>query len=85
MFKFIYSKIKEELAYLSDIKTKIIVEIQIDSTGKVINPVIRKGIDEKIDKKIIEIMKQMPDWKPAYLYGKPIKQNYLIPIEAENK
>ena len=64
-------------------KTRLFVQFDVDSTGTVRNPKVIRGINKKIDKKVIKVFKQMPDWEPAYLYGKPIKQLYTIPINIE--
>ncbi|TXE15410.1 hypothetical protein ES731_15385 [Psychroflexus gondwanensis] len=83
MLKFIISNLTIDSTDLDEIKTKLFIQVEIDSTGKVINPIIRKGISESIDRKVIEIIYKMPDWKPAYLYGKPIRQIYYIPINLD--
>jgi len=32
---------------------------------------------------VIEIINEMPKWKPAYLYGEPIRQKYFIPLNID--
>ncbi len=83
LLKFFSYKLQIDFNDTSKIKTKIFIEIEIDSTGKAVTPIIRKGINDSIDKKVIEIINQMPKWKPAYLYGKPIKQKYFIPLRID--
>ena len=83
LLKFITAKLKQAGIRKEDIKTNVYVEFVITSSGKVINPVIIRGINTEIDCKITAIINQMPKWKPAYLYGKPIKQRYTMPIKHE--
>ncbi|MBK8657102.1 MAG: hypothetical protein IPN20_25090 [Haliscomenobacter sp.] len=84
LMKFIMTRLTiDSTDMLNGIKTKLFIELEIDSTGKAVNPVIRKGIGEKTDKRVIEIIHEMPNWKPAYLYGKPIRQKYYIPLNIE--
>jgi hypothetical protein len=64
---------------------RIFVGFEVDTNGKIINPLIRRGISESIDKRIISIINNMPYWEPAYLLGKPTKQTWTIPISIENK
>jgi hypothetical protein len=84
LMKFILTRLTIDSTDMIDgIKTKLYIELEIDSTGKVINPIIRKGIGEKTDKMVIEIINEMPKWKPAYLYGEPIRQKYFIPLNID--
>jgi hypothetical protein len=80
LMKFIMTRLTiDSTDMLDGIKTKPYIELEIDSTGKAVNPIIKRGIGEKTDKRLIEIINEMPNWKPAYLYGQPIRQKYYIP------
>ena len=83
LFKFIYSNLNVEQIALDAEKTKVFVQIEIDSTGRVFNPKIMRGINKRIDNRVIEVMRKMPNWEPAYLYGKRIRQYFTIPIKIE--
>jgi len=84
LMMFIMTRLTIDSTDMTDgIKTKLYIELEIDSTGKVINPIIRRGIGEKTDKNVIDIINKMPNWKPAYLYGKPIRQKYFIPLNID--
>lgn len=83
LFKFIYSNLSIDSINLETIKTRIILQIEIDSTGKVINPKIMRGINKQMDNRVIDVAKKMPNWRPAYLYGKRIRQLFTIPIHLE--
>lgn len=85
LFKFISSRLIGESLKMDSVKTKtrLIVQFEIDSTGKVNDPRIMRGINQEIDRKVIEIIKQLPNWEPAYLYGKPIRQMYTMPINID--
>jgi len=56
MLKFISKKLSSSALNINDIKTKLYVEIDIDSTGNVTNTVIRRGINESFDKSVISII-----------------------------
>ncbi len=84
LMRFIPSRLEIDKTDMKDgIKTKLYIELEIDTTGKAINPKIRRGFGEKTDKKVIEIINEMPNWKPAYLYGQPIRQKYYIPLNID--
>jgi hypothetical protein len=81
--KYLTERLKQVGIKKTDFSTKVYVEFEITSSGKIINPVIRRGINADIDRKIATIIKQMPKWEPAYLYGKPTRQRYTMPIKLD--
>ena len=85
LVKFIMTRLTLDSVDFGDIKTKIFVQFDIDTTGKVINPIVHRGIDKEIDDKVVSIINQLPDWTPGYLYGKPVRQTYTIPINIDFK
>ena len=83
MFKFISTRLSNKGFKKSNIKAKLYIEIDIDSTGKVTNTLIRRGKNKRLEEDVISIINQMPRWQPAYLYGKPIRQKYGFPINID--
>jgi hypothetical protein len=84
--RFIRSRLKitkEELN--QDVGKKVMLEFDIDENGKVTNPKVRRGINAEIDNKIIGILNQIPNWTPAYQYGKAIKKKYTMPLYIETE
>ncbi|NME71246.1 energy transducer TonB [Flammeovirga aprica] len=59
---------------------KVFVMFTITENGNIEDVMVLKGISEKMDKKIKEIFQIMPLWKPAYLYGKPVRSRYSYPL-----
>jgi hypothetical protein len=66
-------------------KNHLYAQIDIDKNGKVSNPKLWGKVDKIIGKKVIDVIKRMPNWEPAYQYGKPIKISYMIPINIVYK
>lgn len=64
----------------SDSPGRSIVQFTIDEEGNVRNPLTLRGIDPTLDKKALEIIKQMPKWKPATLRGKNIASRFVVPV-----
>jgi protein TonB len=57
------------------------VSFVIDEKGKVMNPVATgKTAGHGLDEEAIKIIKQMPDWKPGMVKGKPVKTHLLLPV-----
>jgi hypothetical protein len=84
LFQFIHDRLKIETGDLGDgIRTKILIQFTIKENGKLEDTKVMRGISEKVDNKVVQIFEEMPNWKPAYLYGKPIRQRYTYPINIE--
>jgi len=83
LFKFISSRLSGEYIKKTSTTARIILLVNIDSTGQVTNPKVVKGLNRKFDKRLIEIARQLPRFEPGYLYGKPIRQVFYIPIKLE--
>jgi protein TonB len=60
--------------------TVVYVNIEIDKSGCIQNPRIRKPCSSKMEMEVLRIIRLMPKWKPARLNGKPIKSQIIIPI-----
>jgi|APHig6443717497_1056834.scaffolds.fasta_scaffold83169_1 hypothetical protein len=85
MHKFIIDRLS--LAYIKKggVNKRLLIQIEIDSTGKAKNPIIQQGVNNELDRNAIYIVNQMPKWKPAYLFGKTINQTVIIPIDVDYK
>jgi len=76
------AEVKEEV----EVKRILIaVIVIIGSNGEVVTSEILKGISKKIGKQVLEAIHQLPKFKPAYLFGKPIKGKYTIPLYLEHQ
>jgi hypothetical protein len=86
MFKFITDKLIIEEGDLGEgIQTKIFISFTITEKGELEDIKVVKGISEKVDNNVIQIFSVMPNWIPAYLYGKPTRMRYSMPIQLEYK
>ena len=85
LFKFISSRLIRESIKVDSVRTKtrLFVQFEIDSNGKVSNPKVWRGINQKIDRMVIDVIKQLPNFEPAYLYGKPIRLSYGTTINID--
>jgi hypothetical protein len=86
MFKFIMDRLIIEQGDLGErIQTKIFISFTITEKGALEDINVLKGIREKVDNKVVQIFNEMPNWIPAYLYGKPTRMRYSLPIQLEYK
>ena len=77
---FLKEKIDSSLI-TEDKKARVIFDVIIEKDGSITNPVLTKGIDKSHDDDALNIIRQMPKWKPAQLNDRPIryKTNIVIP------
>lgn len=66
-----------------DICQTLYYQIVIDTTGAVENFNIIKGVNSKVDSDAERIVKQMPNWKPGYKEGVPVK--VLVTLDIKYK
>ncbi len=62
---------------------KIIIEFEIDKDGSIINVILLRGIDKKLDEKILKFFKEMPKWSPGKQNGKPVKVKIAVPVKID--
>ncbi len=68
-------------AVRKDIQGKVHVYFEVDKAGKVSNVRIMKGIDKECDEEALRLVKMFPDWKPAKMNGRTVKQKMTVPIK----
>ena len=76
-FELTYYDLRETL--LDKIPGGVIVEFEINESGKVENPVIRKSFELSINDAIIDKV-MMLKFKPALQNGRPVRVRYKLPI-----
>lgn len=82
LFEFIGSHIKyPQVAIDSGFQGKVYVGFIIDTSGKVSEATVVKGIHESLDKEALRVINMMPRWKPAEQAGTKIKTKYHLPIK----
>lgn len=64
-----------------NVKGTLTVSFIIDATGKVICPKIVRSLHPVLDKEVIRIVKNMPDWIPAYNYEIAVSDCFTLPIK----
>ena len=63
--------------------SKMFIQFDVDSLGKINNPKILQGVHPKLDAQMIEIFENMPHWIPKYELGKPIESSMAFPFIIE--
>lgn len=78
-----YKKLADVINFVGDVNEsgRVIVEITINTEGKMVNAHIVKGISEAKNNEALRAVKQLTDWEPALTKdGKKVESNFTIPI-----
>lgn len=82
--KALYDYIQKKVEIL-DIKKNVMafISFEIHSDGSTQNIVIMRSIggDEKFDKQAIEIISNLPKWKPASKNGKLVNSSFMVEVK----
>lgn len=74
-----------EIAKENGVEGRVFISFVIDKKGYVTKPQIKKGISGPIgkacDDEAIRLVKNMPNWNPGKLHGKPVQVEYIIPVK----
>jgi len=62
------------------IEGKVLITFVIDKDGKVIDPEIVESVRADIDQSAIDLVRMMPDWKPAFHEGEFVRVRQRLPI-----
>jgi TonB family protein len=78
--------IQTNLAYPKEasekrISGRVTIQFTVDSRGKTGDFKILRSPDSLLSDAAIQALKLSPDWKPAQLNGKNVKQVFVIPVE----
>ncbi len=69
-----------EEALEDKVEGSVIIRFVIDTLGNPTKLKVEKQLDDLLDKTAIELIKNMPKWKPALLNGAPIESTHRIPL-----
>jgi hypothetical protein len=83
LLEFIRKNLKVDKKELTADKMKVFVQFVVDTSGKISDPRILKGINREIDNQVIDLILKMPKWEPYYLFGEPRRVSYALPINLE--
>ncbi len=84
MYAFIHKNLKyPELAKEKGIQGRVFVSFIIEKDGSISNVKILRGIGGGCDEATVEMIKNMPKWKPAKQRGKEVRCQFNLPIKFE--
>ena len=66
------------------VKGRLICSFVVDSTGKVVNAKVLRGIHPWFDQEAIRVISRSPKWTPGEKDGKKVNVGYILPIIFED-
>ncbi len=80
--------LKKNLHYPSQalenqIEGTVFITFTIEENGKITSVNIMKGLDGGFDDEALHAVHSMPDWKPGYKSGKPVRVQIILPIRFQ--
>ena len=72
-----------ETAQNEGVKGRIYVKFVINKEGVVQDVAVEQGINDEIDKAAVEVLRNMPAWKPGEQDGEKVNVDYRMPIIFE--
>lgn len=83
-----YAYIQKNLVYPEKAKAKgiegrVFVQFVIEKDGSISNILIKRGIGGGCEEAVVEMIKNMPKWKPGKQKGKPVRCQFTLPINFE--
>ncbi len=84
MYAYIGKNLKyPELAKEKGIEGRVFVQFVIEKDGSISNVKILRGIGGGCDEAAMEMVKNMPKWKPGKQGGNPVRFQFTLPIKFE--
>jgi protein TonB len=84
MYAYIVKNLKyPELAKEKGIEGRVFISFIIEKDGSISNVKILRGIGGGCEEAAVEMIKNMPKWKPAKQRGKPVRCQFNLPIKFE--
>ena len=68
------------LAIENNIFGRVTVQFAVNSRGEVVDVVILRGVDPTLDEETKRVILSSPGWNPARQGGRPVKQQFTIPV-----
>ena len=84
MYAYIHKNLKyPELAKEKGIEGRVFVSFIIEKDGSISNILVKRAIGGGCEEAAVEMIKNMPKWKPGKQRGKPVRFQFTLPIKFE--
>lgn len=84
MYAYIVKNLKyPEAAKEKGIEGRVFVSFIIEKDGSISNILVKRAIGGGCEEAAVEMIKNMPKWKPGKQRGKPVRCQFTLPIKFE--
>ena len=81
LMEFVGKNIKyPQIARETGIQGRVFVNFVVEPDGSVSNVSVLRGIGGGCDEEAMRVVKNMPKWKPGKQRGKPVRVQYMLPV-----
>lgn len=81
MAKYLSENIKyPEEAKEKGVSGRVFISFVIEKDGSVSNAKVMRSVGGGCDEEALRVVKGMPKWKPGLMKGKPVRVNYVLPV-----
>ena len=70
-----------EKAKKEKVSGKVYISFNVSIDGKIEDAKILSGVNPELDNEALRVVKKMPTWKPGTVSGKPVRVQYILPID----
>lgn len=82
MYKYMGENIKyPESARKEGVSGRVYITFVVEKDGAVTDVKLIRGVDERLDKEALRVIKLMPKWKPGKQDGKVVRVQYNLPVK----
>jgi len=67
-------------AYRKNIQGKVMIRFIVDELGRVQDVTVARSVDPQLDAEAVRVVSILPNFKPGYQQGKPVKVYFNLPI-----
>ena len=86
LLEYIYSNLKyPDEARKSRIEGNALIRFWITKEGQIEDIKVLNGICSEIEQICVDLVRNMPKWRPGYQKGRPVKVAFTIPIKFKLK
>ncbi|MFV0592663.1 MAG: TonB family protein [Draconibacterium sp.] len=71
------------LAQENGIEGKVYVAFIVEKDGSLSRINVAKGIHPDLDQEAMRVIRNMPNWNPGTLHGKPVRAQFVVPINFQ--
>lgn len=81
LMEFVAKNVKyPQIARETGIQGRVFVNFVVEPDGSVSNVSVLRGIGGGCDEEAMRVVKTMPKWKPGKQRGKPVRVQYMLPV-----